>query len=112
MPVKRWIDNILFKYILLAFYSSIIVFANSIRVVGASDLTYALQEIKEIYLKNNPNSNISISLGSSGKAYTQILHQAPYDIYFSADMDYVDKLYKKGFTIDKPKVYAFFVEKN
>ena len=83
------------------------ILAQDIKIVAASDLIYALNDIKKAYLATHPNSKISISFGSSGKAYTQILHSAPYDIYFSANMDYVERLYKRGLTIGKPKVYAY-----
>ena len=101
--IKRY----LFKYALILLLVNLELFGSDIKIVGASDLTYALQEIKQKFISKHPNTKISLSLGSSGKAYTQILHQAPYDIYFSADMDYVKRLYKKGFTLDKPKIYAY-----
>ena len=48
-----------------------------------------------------------ISFGSSGKSYAQIVNGAPYDMYFSANMKYVQKLEKKGFTATKPKIHAY-----
>ena len=95
------------RYILLIPLISFAIFAGEVKIVAASDLTYALKELKQRYLATHPDDKISLSLGSSGKAYTQILHGAPYDIYFSADMGYVQRLYKQGFTVDKPKVYAY-----
>lgn len=95
------------RYILFILLTIFFVVAGEVRIVAASDLTYALQELKKRYISTHPNEHISLSLGSSGKAYTQILHGAPYDIYFSADMEYVHRLYKQGFTADKPKVYAY-----
>ncbi len=95
------------RYILLIPLINFAIVAGEIKVVAASDLTYALKELKQQYIATHPNKKISLSLGSSGKAYTQILHGAPYDIYFSADIGYVHRLYKQGFTIDKPKVYAY-----
>ena len=95
------------RYFLLISLISSAIFAGEVKIVAASDLTYALKELKKRYLATHTDDKISLSLGSSGKAYTQILHGAPYDIYFSADMGYVEKLYKRGFTAEKPKVYAY-----
>ena len=36
----------------------------------------------------------------------QIENGAPYDIFFSANMEFVEQLYKKGDVMTKPKMYA------
>lgn len=81
-------------------------FAQKITVFAASDLRYALSEIKEEFLKQNPKDELDMIFGSSGKGMHQIENGAPYDIYFSANMDFVEKLYKKGDITTKPKLYA------
>ena len=83
------------------------VFAGVAKITAAADLVYAFGEMKSLFEKQNPGDKILISFGSSGKAYTQIVNGAPYDIYFSANMKYVQNLEKKGFTITKPKIYAY-----
>ncbi len=95
------------RYLLLLSFISLYITGGEIKIVAASDLTYAFDELKRVYLLKHPEEKISLSLGSSGKAFTQILHEAPYDLYFSADMAYVQKLYKRGLTADKPKIYAY-----
>ncbi len=92
-------------FLILVLTSSI--FAQTVKITAASDLVYAFSEMKSLFEKLNPGDKILISFGSSGKAYTQIVNNAPYDIYFSANMKYVQKLEKKGFTITKPKIYAY-----
>ena len=94
------------KLILLITLFSTIVFANSITIFAASDLQYALKDIKQEFLKKYPNNKITIIYGSSGKGMRQVAQNAPYDIYFSANMDYVETLYKKGFIVTKPILYA------
>lgn len=81
-------------------------FAEKITLFAASDLRYALSEIKEAFLKQNPNDAVEAIFGSSGKGMQQIENGAPYDIYLSANMDFVEKLYQKKEVVTKPKLYA------
>jgi molybdate transport system substrate-binding protein len=80
--------------------------AQTIKVTAAADLRYAIDEIAKLYMKTNPGTNIEIVFGSSGNAYTQISNGAPFDIYFSADIMYPQKLKEAGLTITEPKLYA------
>ena len=80
--------------------------ANKITIFGASDLKFAMDTIKDEFLKENLENSIDIVYGSSGKGMRQIENGAPYDIYFSANMDYVKYLYKKGEIVTTPKLYA------
>ena len=90
---------------LLVMTSSI--FAGVAKITAASDLVYAFGEMKSVFESQNPGDKILISFGSSGKAYTQIINGAPYDMYFSANMEYVQNLEQKGLTATKPKTYAY-----
>ncbi|MDD2451870.1 MAG: molybdate ABC transporter substrate-binding protein [Sulfurovum sp.] len=81
-------------------------FAEKMTIFAASDLRFALDEVKQEFLKQNPNDELEMIYGSSGKGMHQIENAAPYDIYFSANMDYVEKLYQKGDIVTKPKLYA------
>jgi molybdate transport system substrate-binding protein len=82
------------------------IFADKITVFAASDLKFALDEIKERYTSVNKDVDINLIYGSSGKGMNQIENGAPFDIYFSANQNYVENLYKKGLLIEKPKLYA------
>ncbi len=90
--------------IILAMNASL--FAQKITIFAASDLRYALSEIKEDFLKQNPKDELEMIFGSSGKGMHQIENGAPYDIFFSANMDFVEKLHKQGDVTTKPKLYA------
>ncbi len=96
------------KRILLLFSVLFVVGANAqtVKVAAAADLRYAMDEIAKLYMKTNPGTNIEIVFGSSGNAYTQIANGAPFDIYFSADIMYPQKLKEAGLTISEPKMYA------
>jgi molybdate transport system substrate-binding protein len=78
----------------------------TIRITAAADLRYALAEVVENYKKSNPDVKIDVAYGSSGNAFTQICNNAPFDIYFSADISYPQKLKDLGLTISEPKLYA------
>ena len=82
------------------------VYAETIRVFAAADLQYALREIADLYMKKHPEDKIELIFGSSGKGYAQVRAGAPYHIFFSADMKYVEKLYQEGHAVTKPKPYA------
>jgi len=62
---------------------------SDVLVAAASDLKFAMEEIREIY---TAKSSIKLVFGSSGQFFTQIQNGAPYAIYMSADEDYVLKL--------------------
>ncbi len=95
--------RLIFPFFLLLFG---FVYGETIRVFAAADLQYALREIANLYMKKHPEDKIELIFGSSGKGYAQVRAGAPYHMFFSADMKYVEKLYEEGYVITKPKPYA------
>lgn len=77
-----------------------------VRIAAASDLRYALDEILELYRAENPQAKLQAVYGSSGKMTTQIINGAPYDMFFSADISFPEKLKAEGLTATEPSVYA------
>jgi len=75
-------------------------------IAAASDLRFALDDIAEIYRKQHPDHEFDIIYGSSGKMTTQIMNGAPYDVFFSADIAFPERLEEAGFTATEPEVYA------
>jgi len=69
--------------------------AAGITVAAASDLKFALPEVAAQYEKQTGNQ-VSITYGSSGNFYAQILNGAPFDLFFSADLDYPRQLEAAG----------------
>ena len=55
---------------LMILYST--VFADKITIFAASDLKFALDEIKNLYTSLNKDININLIYGSSGKGMNQI----------------------------------------
>ncbi len=77
-----------------------------LRIAAASALRYALDEIIASYRQHQPKAEIEVIYGSSGKIATQIIHGAPYDIFFSADIAYPRLLKQRQLTATEPAVYA------
>src|SRR5262249_14849391 len=78
-----------------------------VRVAAAADLNVALGEIVARFSATH-NADVSVSYGSSGTFYAQLLNQAPFDMYLSADMDYPRQLASRGLTIAGSEfTYAF-----
>ncbi len=65
--------------------------AEELSVAAAADLNFALPEIAKQYQHDTGNT-LRISFGSSGNFYTQIQNGAPFDLFFSADVDFPRKL--------------------
>jgi molybdate transport system substrate-binding protein len=69
--------------------------AQKITVAAASDLNYALKDLASRFEKKT-GDKIILSFGSSGNLYSQIQGGAPYDLFFSADIAYPQKLANAG----------------
>jgi len=76
-----------------------------VRVAAASDLKFALEELSARYEKQT-GQKITLVFGSSGQFTTQILQGAPFQIFMSADENFVYKIADAGKTADRGKVYA------
>src|SRR6476620_9936729 len=68
-----------------------------ILIAAASDLKFALDSMVTIFKKNN-SGTVDVTYGSSGKLSEQISNGAPFDIFFSADINYPRQLKEKGLT--------------
>ena len=66
-----------------------------VTVAAASDLTYAMKEIAADFEKS-ASCSVRVSYGSSGNFETQIENGAPFDVFFSADIEYPRKLEAQG----------------
>jgi molybdate transport system substrate-binding protein len=76
-----------------------------VRIAAASDLKFALDSIIDAY-GSRSSSKIIVTYGSSGKLYEQLTNAAPFDIFFSADIDYPLKLKDQGLAAGTPEVYG------
>jgi len=80
--------------------------APKITIAAAADLKFAMDSMVTVYKAQNPGADIEVTYGSSGKFFEQISNDAPFDIFFSADIDYPNKLKDKGLTIGDIKTYG------
>jgi len=74
-------------------------------VAAASDLKFALEEVAAKFERETGNK-VRLVFGSSGNFYSQIRQGAPFQMYMSADEDFVLKLADAGKTVDRGRLYA------
>jgi molybdate transport system substrate-binding protein len=78
----------------------------TIVVAAAADLTYAMNEIASNFQKAT-GCTVRVSAGSSGNFLSQIENGAPFDVFFSADIEYPRKLEAEGLAApDSTYLYA------
>lgn len=82
-------------------------FAAQTIIAVAANFAMPLQKIVEKF-EAETNHKISISIGSSGKIYAQIINGAPYDVFFSADQSKPKTLLKDGFGV-KGSLYTYAI---
>jgi molybdate transport system substrate-binding protein len=69
-----------------------------VRVAAASDLNAALSDVIARF-GGAHDVDVSVSYGSSGNFYAQLLNQAPFDLFLSADVAYPNQLAARGLTL-------------
>ena len=82
------------------------IFANTITIAVAANVSYAINELVAEFNKTNPDTKVQVTLGSSGKFTAQIENGAPFDVFMSADMKFPKSLFEKGFALNEPALYA------
>ena len=69
--------------------------AEEITIAAAADLQFALKDVSARFEKDSGNK-VNLIFGSSGNFFSQIQNGAPFDVFFSADMEYPKKLEAAG----------------
>ena len=67
-----------------------------VAVAAASDLQFALTEVKEAFAKAQPGIEVSLTFGASGTFFAQLMSKAPFDLFLSADETFPRKLVEAG----------------
>src|SRR5271166_5377520 len=80
-----------FLLLLLASFAA----AQEITVAAAADMSAALPQLVDTYTKKT-GQKVKLSFGSSGNLANQIRNGAPFDVFMSADEEYVEKLMADG----------------
>jgi molybdate transport system substrate-binding protein len=74
-------------------------------VAAAADLKFAVEEIAARF-RADTGSELTLAFGSSGNFFNQIRQGAPFQMYLSADEDYVMRLAAEGLTEGEGELYA------
>src|SRR5215469_4475294 len=69
--------------------------AQEVTVAAAADLQSAMQDVATQF-QNETGKSVKVIYGSSGNFFQQIQTGAPFDIFFSANLDYPKKLEAAG----------------
>lgn len=94
------------KMILGSLLSSSVLFAGTINIAVAANVSYAINELVAEFNQIHPDTKVNVTLGSSGKLTAQIRNGAPYQLFMSANMKYPQSLYDDNIAVTRPLVYA------
>jgi molybdate transport system substrate-binding protein len=72
--------------------------AQEISVAAAADLQFAMQEVAARFQKET-GKTVKLTYGSSGNFFQQLQNGAPFDVFFSANLDYAKQLEAGGLTV-------------
>jgi molybdate transport system substrate-binding protein len=73
--------------------------AEPLVVAAAADLQFVLPTLVDAFRKQHPEVDIDVVSGSSGTFFAQIQRGAPFDLFLSADVEYVDQLVRSGHAV-------------
>ena len=93
MRTQRRILKVLILIVLLCAFCP----AQSITVAAAADLQSAMQDVAAQFQKET-GKQVKLVYGSSGNFFQQLQNGAPFDMFFSANLDYPKKLQAAGLT--------------
>ena len=74
-------------------------------IAAASSIKFALQEIATAFQQETGRS-VRISYSSSGNLTRQIIQGGPFELFLSANSDYVKKLFQQQKTLDQGRTFA------
>ncbi len=96
----------MFKVWVFCLLSIQMLLADQITIAVAANVSYAIDELKDEFSKEYPDTQVRVVFGSSGKLTAQIRNGAPYGLLMSANMKYPKALLKDKIAITEPVVYA------
>lgn len=87
-------------------FQATVAFAQDVpAIAAAADLKFALAEIAQAFEKDTRRT-LKLSFGSSGNFAHQVEQGAPFELFLSADEQYIFRLADKGLTSDRGMLYA------
>jgi molybdate transport system substrate-binding protein len=93
--------------LLLVFCCNALAQQDAVRVAAAADLKFAMAELTQKF-EEKTATRIAVTYGSSGNFFSQIQNGAPFDLFFSADVEYPKNLAAAG-TGDPASLYEYAV---
>ena len=100
----------LFLVIFVFMLFAVTVRAGDINLSAAASMKDALSELADTFAKNNPGLKFLNNFGASGAVAKQIENGAPADMFFSANLEWMDYLKEKKMLDDKSiRTFAFNV---
>jgi molybdate transport system substrate-binding protein len=103
---RRWL---LFLVMMLALARPRAASAQDLAIAAASDLQAAFPAVVAQFEKSTGH-HVEVTYGSSGNFVAQIQNGAPFDLFFSADIDYAKRLESTGLA-EPGSVYEYAVGK-
>jgi molybdate transport system substrate-binding protein len=91
---------------LLAFKPAKPAARTEVLVAAAADLRFAMDSLIALFAKENPTITVRATYGSSGNFFEQINNGAPFDLFFSADIDYPRQLKQNNKTASDIHLYG------
>jgi len=75
-------------------------------IAAAADLKFALDDLVRQFEEGHQATKVNVTYGSSGNFFAQIQSGAPFDLFFSADIAYPQKIAALGLGVDDVFSYA------
>ena len=94
--------SILLVILIAAYFNSS---AQKLRIAVAANAQGVIKKLQADFKKRAGIETEAI-IGASGKLTAQIMNGAPFEVFMSADAEFPKKLFKDGFGLLKPKIYA------
>lgn len=93
--------------LMIVLFSATAVRGQEVRVAAAADSKFAMAQLAEQFEKET-GTIVNVTYGSSGNFFSQILNGAPFDLFFSADVEYATRLAARGFA-ERGTLYTYAV---
>lgn len=98
------------RKLILLFLASIVMLSfqprQKVVIAAAADLRFAMDSIAAVFRNEHPDMEVQVVYGASGQLYEQIVRDAPFDIFFSADAMYPAQLLRQHKTLGQAKIYG------
>lgn len=96
----------MFKLVVFSFLFVTAVHAEELNLAVAANFTSAMEKIKSEF-EQSTKHKLLISSGSSGKLFAQIKEKAPFDLFFSADNQFTQKMIDEKLVLNEGRlIYA------